>query len=361
MSITECFSQSYAEARQKFIDTCRNAGLTPVGFKNPESGPNDEELFTDVVRAGADDAAGVFIAISATHGVEGFCGSGSLIGYLDQGLHREIPDGLAVVLVHAINPYGFAHERRVTEGNIDLNRNFLDHAAAYPENPAYDDLHEHIVPTDWDGPARAAADQAIADLISSRGEWAYQSALQPGQYAHPDGLFFGGHAPTWSNGILREIIATHCTGCKGIAFIDFHTGLGPRGYGEPIFAGSPDSPAYRRARDWYGDDVTCPAAGDSTSTVVQGTTASAFADAIGDAELTPIALEYGTLPLSDVLGALRADNWLYLHGEVDSPIGREIKTAIREAFYGDDDAWKQMIWERAAEFYRKALAGLLES
>ena len=358
MAAARHFSASYAEARRKFLDAAVAAGFPTERFRNPERGPDGEELFTDVARAGPEDVEAVFIACAGTHGVEGFCGSGSMVGFLREGLLGPLPAGLAVVLVHAINPYGFAHLRRVTEDNVDLNRNFVDHDGGRPWNPAYEEVHHMLVPADWDGPARMAADGAIAGYIAERGERAFQSAVSGGQYSHPDGLFYGGNAPTWSNRTWREILAAHTAGAKRVAFVDFHTGLGPRGYGEPIYLGPPDSPEYARARAWYGDDVTCSQGGTSVSVVIQGYLANALNDAAPDAERTSVGLEYGTRPIDDVLGALRADNWLYLHGEIDSPLGRQIKADIRDAFYGDDDAWKRDVWDRATEICRNALAGL---
>ena len=40
--------------------------------------------------------------------------------------------GLRVVLLHAINPWGFSWARRVTEDNVDLNRNFRDFSRPAP-------------------------------------------------------------------------------------------------------------------------------------------------------------------------------------------------------------------------------------
>ena len=59
-----------------------------------------------------------------------------------------------------------------------------------------------------------------------------------------------------------------------------------------------------------------------------------------------------------VLDAVRADNWLHLHGEVRSAQGREIKAKVRDAFYGDKDDWKGMISEQAIAAERNALRGL---
>ena len=115
---------------------------------------------------------------------------------------------------------------------------------------------------------------------------------------------------------------------------------------------------YERARQWYGDEVTAPEAGDSTSSAVQGVVAAAFADLAADAEVTAIALEYGTLPVTDVLEAVRADNWLYAHGDPTSARGAEVKRQIRDAFYCDKDDWKGLVWERAVDILRKGLTGL---
>lgn len=359
--MTAHFSRSYAEARQKFLDAARAAGAAITHHPHPGRGPDGGALATDVARLGETDAPNLFIATSATHGVEGFCGSGCMVGFLAARLQAELPRGTAMVLVHAINPHGFAHERRVNEDNVDLNRNFVDHAAPRKPNAAYDAIHDMLVPADWDGPARAAADREIEAYIATNGMKAFQAAVTGGQYRYADGMFYGGTAPVWSHRIWRQIIATEARAARRVAYVDFHTGLGPRGYGEPISREAPDSPVFHRARAWYGAEVTSTRGGTSTSAVVEGDTSRAFSSATHAPEVTTVALEFGTLPVRDVLGALRADNWLYLRGTVDSPLGRTIKRQIREAFYGEDDAWKRGVFERGLEITRKAFAGLSQS
>ena len=360
MSAANHFAADYAEARGKFLDASAGAGLTPTAYRCPAPGPGGEALFTDVVRAGAADAEAVLVATSSTHGVEGFCGSGAMTGLLRDGHLGDLPDGLAVVLVHAVNPHGFAHLRRVNEDNVDLNRNFVEHGAAHPANAEYGAIHHMVVPADWDGPARAAAEAAIARYVAEHGAAAYQAVVSLGQYDHADGVFYGGRVPTWSNRTFREIIATQLSGARRIGFIDFHTGLGPRGYGELQFEGAPDSAEYLRAQQWYDGEVASAVAGDASSPVVSGHIGLAMYEGAPDAEVTVMGLEYGTLHFDRVLEAVRADNWLYIHGEVDSPLGLEIKAAIRDAFYGDDDAWKDAVYDRAVEIYRKTAAGLTQ-
>ena len=80
--------------------------------------------------------------------------------------------------------------------------------------------------------------------------------------------------------------------------------------------------------------------------------------ALTHAEVTGMALEYGVRPLMETLDALRADNWLHHHGVRDSAEGREIVAKMREVFYGDDDAWKDAVWEQGLEAQRRAVAGL---
>ena len=351
------FAQNYAEARQKFLDAAKDAGLKVQSHENPNKGPDGGALFTDVVLAGDAKDPNLFVGTSATHGVEGFCGSGAMVGFLREGLTAERPKGTAVLLVHAFNPYGFAHLRRVNEDNVDMNRNFVDHSS-HPADAGYAEIHPLLVPKDWDGPGRDAAEEGIKAYMAKHGHTAYQAAVTRGQYTHADGLFFGGKAPTWSNHTWRAILKEHGKGRKRVAALDFHTGLGPRGYGEIQFERGPKDPEYLRAQSWLGNEVTSPDDGTSTSAAISGYMALAVQDECPHAERTCLALEYGTLPINAVLGAIRADNWLYARGEVDSPQGKAIKQDIREAFYGDDDAWKTDIWNRAVDVYRRMLKGI---
>src|SRR5690606_13074263 len=118
------FSRDFAEARERFRDLARRHGLEVETYPHPERGPDGGDLSADVTRIGPADAEAVLLLVSGTHGVEGFCGSGCQLGMLHQGTFDALPEGMAVVLVHAINPYGFAWLQRLTEGHVDLNRNF---------------------------------------------------------------------------------------------------------------------------------------------------------------------------------------------------------------------------------------------
>ncbi|MEE8500930.1 MAG: M14 family metallopeptidase [Kiloniellales bacterium] len=360
MTASGYFSADYFEARARFLAAAQAAGARLTRYDAPAAGPDGEALTTDTAWLGPRAAERVLVTISATHGAEGFCGSGVQLGWFASGLHRELPPGLALLAIHAINPYGFAWLRRVTEDNVDLNRNFIDHAAPYPVNAGYDALHEALCPHEWNDAAIAEGRKVLGAYREAHGAWALQRAIAGGQYSHADGIFFGGHAYTWSHDTLLRILTTELAEARHVAVIDYHTGLGPRGYGERICVHLPDSDSLARAGQWYDEDITSPYFGSSTSTELFGVNLIGMEAALPQAQLTGIALEYGTLPIEEVKLVLRADNWLHLHGELSSAKGRAIKDQVREAFYQDADDWKDMVWERAVETQRLALKGLAE-
>jgi hypothetical protein len=354
------FARDYTEARRRFRAAAEAVGAHLESRPHPHPGPEGEALSADLAWIGPAEAERVLVTISATHGVEGFCGSSVQVGWLESGLYREMPEGTALLLVHAINPYGFAWLRRVTEDNVDLNRNFVDHAAPYPENPGYEALAEVLCPPEWND-AVIAETQAVLDAYAEEhGRQGLQAAISGGQYLYTDGIFFGGHAPTWSRRLLEEIFAGALGRAKRVAVIDYHTGLGPHGHGERICVHAPGSEALARASRWYRDDITSPALGTSSSVELAGHNVSGMETALPRPELTVIALEYGTIPTPEVRIALRADNWLHRHGNLKSPQCRAIKDQIRAAFYPDTRAWKQSVWDRAIATQRLALKGLAE-
>src|SRR5215469_7640129 len=149
MNSADSFSPDYAAARVKFREAAEAAGAALDSYPHPERGPDGGDLSTDVALIGPKTAERVLVMISATHGVEGFCGSGAQVDWLRRGEAASLPSGLAVLMIHAINPYGFAWLRRVTQENVDLNRNWVDFAGPLPENPGYDALADAAVPAEW--------------------------------------------------------------------------------------------------------------------------------------------------------------------------------------------------------------------
>ena len=360
MNINACFGADYSDARGRFLDAARMAGAQLTHHQNPLRGPKGEKLFTDVAWLGPADATRVLLTISATHGVEGFCGSGCQVASFDLLKAAALPAGTAFVQIHAINPHGFAWLRRVNEDNVDLNRNFLDHTKPYPVNSGYEELADAILPERWDGPARAAADARLNAYAQQNGPAKLQWALSGGQHSHPLGIFFGGHAPTWSNRTISAIFRQRLAGVRSLGIIDYHTGLGPYGYGEIIAALPLGSAAAGRTRAVLGKEVTSPDDGTSTSAPLTGVNQPALVALVPNATCIGLALEYGTVPVRDVLDAVRGDAWLHAYGDINGAEARAIKATMRAAFYGDADDWRRMVWERAADVSQRVLRGVVE-
>ena len=349
------FSATYQEARNRFLNAAQESGGRLSQYLNPNRGPNGEELATDVVEFGAPDATQVLYGMSATHGAEGFCGSGCQLGFMQSGFTNNLPDNVRLVLIHAINPYGFAWLRRVTEENVDLNRNFVDHSAGdYPVNEGYEALHDAICPDEWTEESLHAANAKLIDYLKTHGPEALQAAASAGQYKHADGVYFGGNSNTWARNTFEQILKDTLGNAERTVLIDFHTGLGDYGYGELISEDATDSEPYQWARDWFGESVKSTDSGESVSADLIGTLDQAFMDLAGGRKALSLALEFGTVDSRAVFAATRADNWLHLHGDLDSDKGKQIKQEIRDAFYQDKDDWKEMIWQRGLEVMSQA-------
>jgi hypothetical protein len=352
------FSQSYAEARSKFLAAADAANLDVESHVHPMLGRDGEPLAMDVSRDGPRDAHSLLIISSACHGVEGYCGSGVQNALLQDTAWRDAASaaGVAVLYIHALNPYGFSWWRRTTQENVDLNRNFRDFHAPLPRNAGYDELAALIVPPAW--PPTAEVQAALQRFGQERGLPALQAAITGGQYEHPEGLFYGGHNPTWSQVTLRHVLQEHATRCARLGWIDVHTGLGPSGVGERIFACHDDAAALRRARAWWGDKVTSIYDGSSSSAPLEGLMWSVAYQECAQAEYTGIALEYGTLPITDMTYALRADQWLENHPDAPPAQCLQIKQQMRDAFYTDTDDWKRQVINQAFDAAHGAVRGL---
>ncbi|MBM3600872.1 MAG: DUF2817 domain-containing protein [Alphaproteobacteria bacterium] len=360
-----CFPRDYSDARAKFRAAAQAAGGKLATYANPNRGPHGEDLATDTAWFGPAGAARVLVTISATHGTEGFCGSGAQVDWLNADGPARLPAGVAALFVHAINPHGFAWIRRVTEEGVDLNRNHVDFSQKLPANPGYDELRDAFLPRALEDPVFEAAEAKIAAWRKAHGDKEFQIARSGGQYVHPEGIFFGGTGPTWSRRTIERIVADNeLIARELIGVVDYHTGLGPYGYGEPICGHHPDTVMVNRAKRWYGESVTEPALGTSSSVPKVGLNEYGWERMVGD-KVTFIALEYGTFSPERGRRAMREDHWLHAYGprvdgriDWNAPDTQRIKKTLRRQYYPDTDEWREMVLWRSRQILRQALAGL---
>lgn len=349
------FSTDYREARNKFLEAAEANGARVESFASPVVGPDGEVLATDVAVLGARVPKSILVLVSGTHGVEGFAGSAIQVGLLREGITSMLRPHVKIVMIHAINPYGFAYLRRVNEDNVDLNRNFIDHSAPYPRNLEYEELADVIAPENISIWHNTKARLSFLWFLLNNGKPELRQALTKGQFSHSKGLFFGGHSEAWSNKIIKEITHLHLSGAEKVVIVDFHTGLGPYGHGELIVSVPQNSQTYRRAVEWWGARVETTVTGDSVSPNVYGALKLLFPKILSAPEVTATSLEFGTFPPGDVLWALRAENWLHHYGGKNHPDSKQIKSELLRVFYPNTDGWKHKVWSQGEEVVEQAL------
>ena len=359
MNAAPHFAQTYREARDKFLAAARASGARVIRDVHPsERGAEGEELSIDWAELGEERTPSLLLLSSGTHGVEGFCGSGCQVALLhDETFLSAVAHArVSVLMLHALNPYGFSHLRRANEDNADLNRNFVDFTAALPRSEAYAAIHPLLLPATWPPPPDNEA--KLAAWIAQHGARAFQAAVTGGQYAFADGLFYGGSRPSWSNACLRAVLRGQAPARTRLGWIDLHTGLGPRGRGEKIWSGHDDPSGIARARAWWGAEVTSAFEGSASAARVTGLVGTAAYSECPRTEVTPMTLEYGTYSLEHTLQVLRAEHWLQQHPEAPPAQRAEVKRSLRDAFYIDADDWKTTVAEQAKTACLQAITAL---
>ena len=366
MSATIPHLSTYAEARRAFLGDADAAGATLEHHTHPHRGPEGEELAADVARFGAPigEADRVLLVLSGVHGVEGHAGSGLQRNLLVTGRLASLPKGSAVVLVHAVNPYGMAWTRRVDADNIDVNRNFVD-VDRPPSNPLYGELDAVLNPTDPDlDPTDESYLGDVLEFWGRVGDHRAMQALSGGQYSHPKGIQFGGQHVSWSRLTLERIWDRHLTGAARTVQLDVHTGLGPTGRLTVFQTADEDEAGAGLGREWYPEHLfrSDRTHHDPVDHGLLGPGFDAWAadrGAAAPAEVATFVLEFGTLDLLKGLNAFRADNWLHHHGDRSSEVGRAVTQMVLDQFFIDDEGWRGDVGQHGDAAIHTALDGLV--
>ncbi|MDD2658422.1 MAG: DUF2817 domain-containing protein [Methylococcales bacterium] len=349
---TELFPEGYWPGRQRWLAEL-GGGMRSFSYPCPGSGPEGEALFTDTVWIGPEDAARVVVLIGGTHGVEGFAGSAIETDALSllAGGQVVLPADTATLMVHALTPWGYAWLRRCDADGVDLNRNVVDFSGPLPENAGYEALKPALLLSD-----AQQRKLAFAEFEQAHGRVALEKAISGGQYCDPGGPFFGGLAPAHGRLVVEDLIRKYSLQQRDLAVIDLHTGLGSFGYGEIICDHQPGSPAAKVAHDWYGDSVTLPFLGTSSSVPKLGLLDYAW-HAIMNERSCYITLEFGTYRTDQLFEVLLRDHLLWAQPGNDQT-RREHSRSMRRHFCPDDQAWKEMVLFRARQVISQALRGI---
>lgn len=167
------------------------------------------------------------------HGAEGYVGAAMMQLFVEEFLPQLDSDHTGLLLVHAINPWGMKYMRRVNANNVDLNRNFVwdESALNAAANPNYRLLNSLLNPTKKLRNLILANIDFFFKLIKnmiSPGEATLRAAMLMGQYAHPEGVYYGGNEVQEETQQLMALYRKAIQGYDQIVHLDMHTGYGPR-------------------------------------------------------------------------------------------------------------------------------------
>ena len=352
------FSDCYGESRRRFLKACASARVETRSYVNPVKGPEGEELATDVAWFGNPAARKVSLVISGTHGLEGLTGSACQLNWIESRQYDRLQPDTAVLLVHAINPYGVAWLQRETEEGVDLNRNFIDHSGRYPQRPLYAEIHPALLCAERDGPEFERARAFLGAFREKHGQMGFLQAFLGGQYDFPEGMCYGGRSASWSNRTLTSILKERCAAVIHLAVLDYHTGLGPWGHASIVVHDVAEGDLARKVRRWYGPSVWPVSSPDPAAKSFIAETGKGCRSALPGAEVTPVTVEYGTYDIETEIDVLQRELWLRNHGDRNSPIGRKIKSDLIEYFYPNDSYWRELVLCRSQQVIQQSLEGL---
>ena len=357
---TDGYAATYPQARQRWLAAVSRHSARIDSRLHPNAhGPDGGQLYMDVACIGDPAAQHAFVITCGTHGIEGYAGSAVLTAWLESDAIL-LPSDCKLVLIHAVNPWGFAHGQRVTEENVDLNRNFINFATPLPSDRGYSDLHPALMLERWDEPSFAHAFEAMDSFRQRHGEKAFSDAFNGGQYTHPDGLFFGGHREQWSNTNLREVLEQHVKPATRIDLLDIHTGIGP--YGQPFFINFDPTESRQRIRLtqlWGEEAMRGTGSTHAAFATYQGVMLDAVTATLPGSFIAGVVVEFGTHPRPRMQRALLTQAWLSRQLGNSNSDTIAARAELAEAYAPSDPQWRSSVLHHGVNLCRRGLSGLL--
>lgn len=363
MAATDLFSGSYQDARASFLDAAAEASAEIQSFQHPTATDTDgSALHIDTAWVGPRDAKSVMVMISGTHGPESYTGAAIQLAWLRA--HKGFASSsMAMLLIHGANPYGWAHGSRTTENNVDLNRNFIDHAHPPEPSPLTEPVQTLLSHANASGPRFGKIVFEFLKMTLRVGMKRMVNTISDGQYTHAQGIGYGGNSAEWSNQVICDVLTSQLHQAHQVSIIDWHTGIGD--YGKPCFLcfDDPESEAWQRALQWWGSGVEQSSASYSSGERpdYQGLLINAARDIAQslNARTTSAVIEFGTYPNHKMLKGLLIDRWLRFDANDASAETRaRLQQQMLQLFYPDDQQWREGVLRSAAQIIEQSLAGL---
>ncbi len=365
---------SYDDARGRLV-----AAITRLGWNHETrplsvDGPNGAKLYFDVAVSTPAGASPTLVLSSGLHGVEGFLGSAVQLRQLEHWARNAPPQGVRVVMLHALNPYGYAWLRRWDEGNRDPNRSFLlpGDETSQSDSDLYSRLDPFLnpksPPSNWE-PFMA---RALYHVLRY-GFGPLQNAIASGQYEFPKGLFFGGNGPSELQQILTKELPVWLAGSSRVVHLDFHTGLG-KWSKLMMLLDSPLSASQRQdLDDWWSPGAYREPRSDRKVYEATGSFGRWCCATANIHDYIFAVAEFGTYNPLHMLRVLRAENRSHHWGKTPKRRPSEsascadsgellaeskVKADLVEAFCPRSPKWRAQVLARAFDLVERTVEGL---
>lgn len=353
------FSSHYGQARQRFRDAVQALNWRLLSYPISAQGPDGELLTIDVAINELPDADSALVLSSGIHGVEGFVGSAIQLALLDRWITEPMSRPPArVVIIHALNPYGFAWKRRVNEDNIDINRNLLLSGEPYrgsdPIYPKLDPLLNPKCPPSWWDPVWLKFGLAAARF----GPTALKQAVASGQYDYPQGLFFGGAGPTQTHSILESHVGEWLGHCQRIVHLDFHTGLGQWANCRLLIDYALQDHQIRWMNQWFGHNSFEATHPQNISYELRGSFGRWCVARSPQREYLYATAEFGTYRPPLMLRALREENQAHHWCRPKDAAVQTARKRLLEMFCPYSQGWRDRVVRHSCRLTEQAISGL---
>jgi hypothetical protein len=185
-----------------------------------------------------------------------------------------------------------------------------------------------------------------------------RQAIAGGQYEFPQGLYFGGKAPSQSHNILKQNMRRWLQGSEQVIQLDFHTGLGKYATCKLLI----DYPLTDGQRRWltdcYGNEAfgCCNAANGMFAT--KGDSGCWCAAQEFASNYLHLCAEFGTYSPIRVLAGLRAENQAHHWGDPQAASTARAKSLLHEMFCPASRDWRVTALRKSRELIARSIEGL---
>lgn len=367
------FFASYDECRKDFLVKAENLRLkfdSVEIFSVPLESKTDTNLTLDFCYIPAVDTTDKLLIInSGIHGIEGYTGSAVQRMLMDRVLQPEMTREMGILLIHGMNAWGFKHERRFTENNVDLNRNFSTSRDLFSnKNEGFVAIYDMLTPKEKLNTSSLSNKFFLLKAISEiarKGLPALTQAFAQGQYQFPEAIYFGGQDFEPHVQIISEVIKSVSASYNTVLTLDLHTGYGERGVLH-LFPNPVDDPVIRSKMETVFEGYVINWGNSDDFYTVTGQFVEYIGQLLPGKTCIPMVMEFGTLNTASTMGSVMSaytsiiENQGYHYGYKSEKDSLEAKARYYEMFYPPSEKWRSNAIDKGEEMITTAVENFLE-